>query len=292
MRVRTPNEIHPTRIESSAMLSLALAAVLLSSGIQQDQVARPIAKNARGMLPVNRMYFDLAANTGGDFYFWAPGEFVTSRLKVNVDHEAVLLSYGEIATKKVFEIPVEGGAAALTLFAGVQRKDLAVLVRPDGTVVRETDRGVALQPFQHMLIGAIASPVAGTWHLELTGEGTYAVTAHVKTGRSGLELVAFDFVELGGRPGHEGMFPIEGAPHKGEKVSFRVNLSGAVREARLDFVTKDGETIGTAPMTLSDDGDYSGQCIVPASPFRVAIRGTDAQGARFQRFESRMREPR
>lgn len=279
------------RIESNAMLSLALAA-LLSLGMQQDQSPRPVVKNARGMLPVNQLYFDLAANTGGDIYFWAPGEFATSRLKVNVDHEPVLLSYGAIATKTVFEIPVESGAVELTLFAAIQRKDLAVVMRPDGTVVREADRGILLQPFQHMLIGAIKSPAAGIWHLELTGEGTYAVTAHVKTGDSGIELVAFDFVEPGGRPGHEGMFPIKDAPRKGEKVSFSVNLPGAIREARLDFVTKDGETISTAPMTRSGDSDYSGQCIVPASPFRIAIRGIDAQGSRFQRFESRMREPR
>jgi hypothetical protein len=130
------------------------------------------------------------------------------------------------------------------------------------------------------------------WHLELTGEETYAVTAHVKTGQSGPELIAFDFVERRGRPDHEGMFPMEGAPGKGEKASFSVNLAGAIRKAQLDFVTKDGQTIVTASMTRSGDNDYSGRCVVPATPFRVAVRGTDAQGAHFQRFESRMREPR
>ncbi len=155
---------------------IGVIALLLAAFLQQDQTPRAPVKNERGMLPVNRQYFDLAANTGGDFYFWAAGEFASAHLQVPIHGVDVLLSYGTMDSKKVFEIPVESGVKELTLFAGVQRKDLAVLVRPDNIPVHDA------QVFQHMLIATVPSPAAGIWRLEMDGEGVYAVTAHVKPG--------------------------------------------------------------------------------------------------------------
>jgi len=45
-------------------------------------------------LKVNREYFETAAKTGGDYYFWAPGEFASSSLHIPIQHEEVLLAYG------------------------------------------------------------------------------------------------------------------------------------------------------------------------------------------------------
>jgi len=145
--------------------------------VQQDQTPRPPTKDARGLLKIDRTYFDLAANTGGDFYFWAPGEFAASRLQMPIEREPVVLAYGAIETEKTFEIPVESDVKELTVFAGIQRKDLAVLVRPDATVERD------VQSFQHMLIAIVKAPAAGIWRLELHGAGTYAVTAHVNSSK-------------------------------------------------------------------------------------------------------------
>ena len=205
-------------------------AFLLALALQQDQAPRPVVKNQRDMLPVNKTYFDLAASTGGDFYFWAPGEFASAKLTVPLPGVPVVLSYGSMPSgKKVFEIPVESGVKELTLFAGVQRKDLAVLVRPDNTPFAEA------QVFQNMLIATVPAPPAGVWRLELDGEGVYAVTAHVKPGEDG--------------------------PH--------VRFDGG-----CDFVNLDGSPI------------VQEKCAVPAVPYRVIVRGVDANGAPFQRIES------
>src|SRR5712691_13007446 len=269
------------------------ALLLLATGVpaQQDQTPRLPVKNDRGLLQINRLYFDLAANTGGDFYFWAPGEFATARLQVPIHREDVILSYGDLESKKIFEIPIESGAEEMTLFAGIQRKDLALLIRPNGRVARDGDGGVAQQVFQHMMIATVKSPAAGVWRLELTGAGAYAVTAHVKPGKSGPELVGFDFVEPGGRPGHEGMFPIKRAVHAGESLTCRIVLSGSVNQAELDFVTKDGSFISTTPIVATADGEYAGRCSIPATAFRVLVRAVDASGVRFQRIESPLRNP-
>jgi hypothetical protein len=98
-----------------------------------------LATSDRGLLQISREYYDVAANTGGDIYFWAPGEFATARLQVPVHREGVVLSYGTLETKKLFEIQVESGVEEMTLFAAIQRKDLAVLIRPDGSVARDRD---------------------------------------------------------------------------------------------------------------------------------------------------------
>ena len=77
-----------------------LIAFLLAAALQQDQTPRPVVKNERGMLPVNKTYFDLAANTGGDIYFWAPGEFASAKLQVPLPGVPVVLSYGSTLTSR------------------------------------------------------------------------------------------------------------------------------------------------------------------------------------------------
>jgi len=224
-----------------------LAASLLA---QQDQTPRPLVKNERGLLQINRMYFDLAANTGGDFYFWAPGEFVTAKLQVPLPGVPVVLSYGSMESKKVFEIPIESGVTQFMLFAGVQRKDLAVLVRPDGTLFQD------VQVFQNMLIATVPSPVAGVWHLELDGEGTYAVTVHLK--------------------------PADDGPHfHFDSAECHAVLTNA-RDAQLSFVALDGSVFASAPLD---------HCTMPKVPFRAMVRGVDSTGAVFQRIESHPHTP-
>ena len=189
---------------------IGVIALLLAAFLQQDQTPRAPVKNERGMLPVNRQYFDLAANTGGDFYFWAAGEFASAHVQVPIHDVDVLLSYGTMDSKKVFEIPVESGVKELTLFAGVQRKDLAVLVRPDNIPFHDA------QVFQHMLIATVPSPAAGIWRLEMDGEGVYAVTAHVRPGDDA-PRVAFDGCQSVAR--------------------------GSAKETQISFVAVDGSLI-------------------------------------------------
>jgi hypothetical protein len=120
------------------------AIALLALALQQDQTPRQSAA-------FNREFYELAASTGGDFYFWAPGELASSRLQVPVHHEDVLFAYGDLDSKRVFEIPIESGAKSMTLFAGVQRKDLAVLLRPDGSVMPCSETTGCRRAFQRLM---------------------------------------------------------------------------------------------------------------------------------------------
>jgi hypothetical protein len=256
-----------------------VAAALFVFALQQDQTPRPSMK-------VNREFYELAASTGGDIYFWAPGEFGSSRLQVPVHHEDVVFAYGLVDTKRVFDIPIESGAKSMTLFAGVERKDLAVLVRPDGTVQRD-----GVQTFQRMAIATVPSPPPGMWHLELQGAGLYAVSAHVDSGPDGIQLIDVRFVEPGGRPGHEGMFPIKRAVHAGEKLTCSISVSGLAKEVHLLFVARDGTPITSADVQRVSDDEYSAPCVVPDLPYRAGVRGVDTNGRAFQRLLAPLRKP-
>ncbi len=260
---------------------------------QQDpQQPRPPRKDARGLLKINRQYYDLSAATGGDFYFWAPGEFAAAApIDIPNGGDDVVLAYGSLeGSKSVFEIPVESGAKKLTIFCGIQRKDLAVIVRPDDSPLRHDDPGVKIQSLQHMTIAAIDSPAPGIWSLELTGFGAYSISGKLGAGSDAPSLDSFEFVEPGGRPGHEGLFPIKRAPKQGEILTARADLSGSVSKLEFLFVASDGSQLGRCPLA-AHEGEWLGNCTAPKLPFRVVVTGLDTAGRRFRRIESGMITP-
>jgi len=184
----------------------------------------------------------------------------------------------------------------LTIFSGAQRKDRAVIVRPGGAVVADGSAGVKLQTFSHMTIATIQSPAAGNWRIDFEGAGMYSVSAHVHAAaeESAPQLVDFDFVEVGGRPGHEGLFPIKREVMKGESITCQMAVSGATSGVQLAFVTGDDKPIGTVPMD-SEPGDnehFQGRCVVPNMPFRIVVTGRDHMGQLFRRTDSPLRTPK
>ena len=281
------------------MMNFALLLAALAVGTapaDPGQRSQPLRVDHSGLLRVEPSYFNLAAQTGGDFYFWAPGEFARAGLQLPIHDEPVLLAYGPFdAPRRSFEFPVESGVRTLTIFAGAQRKDRAVLVRPGGGIVAEGAAGVTLQTFSHMTIATIQTPAPGKWRVDFEGAGLYSVSAHVRPSAEvdAPALIAFDFVEMGGRPGHEGWFPIQRELRRGESIACQLSASGASSGLQLQFVTGDDRIIATVPMD-SESGDmehYLGRCVVPKQPFRVVVAGRDRLGQLFRRTTSALRTP-
>jgi hypothetical protein len=279
---------------SAVILALSMTGVAAADYGQRPQ---PVRTDAGGLLHIDPTYFELAAQTGGDFYFWAPGEFARSGLQIPLHDEPVLLAYGRFdGPRRSFEVPVESNVRTLTIFAGAQRRDRAVIVRPGGAVVAAGEAGVTLQTFSHMTIATVQNPSAGRWRIDFEGAGMYSVSAHLRPAAedSAPSLVDVDFVEPGGRPGHEGLFPIHRDLRKGEAISCTVDVSGAISGVQLAFVTGDERPIATMPID-SEPGDnehYLGRCLVPGVPFRTVVSGRDARGQAFRRTISPLRTPR
>ena len=282
------------------MHAIALALLLLAPATRAPdpgQLGAPVRSDRQGLLQVDPIYFRLAAETGGDFYFWQPGEFVQARLQVPLPGETVALSYGTLdARPRRIPIPVESGVTRLTVFAGAQRKDVAVLLRPDGSAFAGHGAGESLQSFTNMAIATVQQPAPGVWQLELRGAGLYSISAQLSPARdeSAPMFDRLQFVELGGRPGHEGWFPLGREIRPGETVECSAELDGRVSDVAFKFVSGDGQVLADASLRLEDDSEtnYFGRCLVPRVPFRVRVSGRDAQGQPFQRIEAGLRTPR
>lgn len=266
--------------------------------------AAPPSYDARGLLKINLDYYELAAATGGDFYFWGPGEFASSGLQVPTEREPILLIYGVLGRRpELFAIPVDTVTKRLSVFAGAQRKDAFQLIRPSGAAVAKGDTDVYVQEFRHMLIVTVTKPELGRWQIDLRGEGRFSLSARSGTHSltqgqrtESLTVIDFDFVELRGRPGHEGYFPVKGEVRVGEDRLCRVVLSGAYETADFEFVSIEGEYLGKLDLALGDpdaaSDEFLGPCVIPVQPFRLKVRGRDAWGVRYQRMYSPLYTPK
>jgi len=282
------------------LLSIALPAAADRPGWNEPPKAPGYDRN--GLLKINAGYFNMAAATGGDFYFWAPGEFAASAglLNVPVASDPVALAYrsGDGDFAQSLEIPVDAALTRLSLFAGAQRLDEVRLLRPDGRSVKANPAGVAVQVYKHMRIVTVEDPEPGPWRVEARGAGSYAIAARylaerMKLAERGLEaidLVGFTFVELGGRPGHEGFFPVDKPVRAGEEELLRVTLSGGVRDPSVEMVSVAGDLLGACRLDVSIGevaaDEFIGACSIPEQPFRVRVRGRDGEGHLFQRISA------
>ena len=279
------------------LVSLATLLCTVSATADPGQRSQPARSAPGGLLRVDPSFFQTAAQTGGDFYFWAPGEFAGSGLQIPLHDEPVLLAYGRLdAPRRSFEFPVESGVRTLTIFSGSQRKDRAVIVRPGGAMVADGAAGVKLQTFRHMTIATIQSPAAGTWRIDFEGAGLYSVSAHVQPAAraDAPQLVDFDFVEMGGRLGHEGWFPIGRELRKGESLPCRLQVAGATSDVQLAFANGEGRAIASVPLDAEpgDASHFMGRCVVPQVPFRVVVSGRNPMGQVFRRSTSPLQTPR
>jgi hypothetical protein len=271
-----------------------------------NEPPRTPGHDRNGLLKINGDFFDMAAATGGDFYFWAPGEFAASAglLDVPIASDPIALSYrsGGDNFAQSLEVPVDSAITGLTLFAGAQRLDELRLLRPDGRTVEENPAGIAAQVYEHMRIVTVDDPEPGLWRIEARGAGSCTIAARYLSGRRklgerGLEpvdLVDFAFVEVRGRPGHEGLFPVE-MVRAGEERLCRIALSRGVREPAVELVSAAGKVIGPIRLDASAGesapDEFIGICRVPEQPFRVRVRGLDQEGHLVQRITTALIMP-
>ena len=108
-------------------------------------------------------------------------------------------------------------------------------------------------------------------------------------GRSDRDVLTARFVRPGGRPGHEGLFPINGSPIAGRPATLRIALSEPdARLPEFELFSAQGRSIQRIALERVGDDEFVGEIALPAVPFRVGVRGTDADGGRYQRMTGRM----
>jgi hypothetical protein len=105
--------------------------------------------------------------------------------------------------------------------------------------------------------------------------------------RSAPAIIDITIVEVLGRPGHEGFFPIQGDPIAGSLAFVRARLASAANRVTLNLRDPGGALIGQVPMIVPPadtwpPGTYFAEFQVPTVPFALSVSGADAAGNGFE----------
>ena len=238
--------------------------------------------------PVDPSYIRVANDSGGQLFFLSTSEAgsITQLADFIVRSNAVnLLLIGDTltGTAKSYTVPVDSTMTRVTF--SVSGASSVVVTRPGGAVVLPSDPGVSFLSLSGGKIFSIANPGTGNWGITVNGSGEFSVKV---SGESSLDLTSFRFMRLGGRPGHEGFFPIEGLPLAGQAGTVDAVMSGDFNSTQFEFRSRSGaaiQTLGLTPVPETTD-EFSGTITPPNVSFLVYVTGQDKNGANYQRVLS------
>ena len=236
-------------------------------------------------------YFTVAEGSGGQVFLFDPSEVgESSALMIGAmkHEETVYRAAGTLAEGvHEFSIPVDSAIESAMFSVSLQCLQVVEIVRPSGDELRANDPGVEYHQFQAGRIVTLPNPTPGAWTVRVAGKGMFFLVLQAK---SELTLDRVAFVEPGGRPGHEGLFPIKGAPRRGVAQKLEVEMSGAFRNPRFRFVSSAAELIQELPLEPQDDSSgeksFLGDVTPRARQFRLAVSGEDGRGFPFQRVHA------
>jgi hypothetical protein len=87
-----------------------------------------------------------------------------------------------------------------------------------------------------------------------------------------LRMGEIRFLEAGGRPGHEGTFPIQGdSPPAGAGLVMLVGIFGGVSSATYQLLDMSGQVLLGGSLTAQSENLFYAGFLTPTVPFRVAI---------------------
>jgi hypothetical protein len=192
---------------------------------------------------------------------------------------------------QTIKIPVDSVTQRITFTFSMDTKGNELkLTQPSGRSITEGSASTEVTELNCGRILTVSSPEAGEWNGEITGAGRYWVEARAQ---SDIYFVGVEFVKKGGRPGHEGLFRIEGQPVAGTLATLRASLSAsATKTTEFYVVNERGQTVRKLQMhAVNSDREFLefvGSVDLPNVPFRVAVIGHDANGKQYQRFFSNL----
>ncbi len=242
--------------------------------------------------PIDPAYVREAQETGGQLFFLSPSEagltfsLIRPQLKNNL--VPVMSASGTLSGgSKEFPIPIDSSVQSATFSVSIDFKGPINLLRPSGVAVTSGDPGVTITELSSGRVVTVNAPETGLWRLQAGGSGSFTVEARAN---SALQFNSFEFVELTGRPAHEGLFPIAGQPVINTDETGLATLSGPFTTANFALVSQAGDTLQTVALAQGDPNaaadQFDGVFRPPAQPFRVVVSGLDQNGLPYQRLFS------
>ena len=239
--------------------------------------------------PFDASYVRVANGTGGQPLPLSPTEVGAAAplITASFNAETVFWATAPLGSSgQTITVPVDNvtSRVAFVLSTDGSISDMTV-TDPSGTLVT-AETGVDAFSFGCVRGFAVEWPVAGEWTVRASGAGMYWFVAHA---RSDLGLDDAAFVQVAGRPAHEGLFKIPGQPIAGRPATLRARVTREdVADATFDLVSMTGarlQAIELLPVSPSStEEEYVGEIAnLPSIPFRVRVSGHDRTGAVYQR---------
>jgi hypothetical protein len=271
-----------------------LAALPVFAQTPQQNRSRTFGTDACG--PADPAYIHTANETGGVPLFLQRSEAGKAmhlvRDSMGNNKATMFWATGTLQGKPLaIEIPVDSVIPRITFTFSVDTKGSQLkLTQPSGGVVTQGLASTEVTELNCGRILTVSSPEPGVWRAEVTGSGQYWLQAEAQ---SDIHFISVEFVEQGGRPGHEGMFKIAGQPVRGTPANLEAHVS-AEETKTLDFtfVSEHGDIIQKLQMhPINTDRSFyelAGKLDLPNVPFRVAMSGLDKNDKPYQRFFSHL----
>ncbi|WP_442497312.1 dockerin type I domain-containing protein [Methylobacter sp. sgz302048] len=249
--------------------------------------------------PYDPAYFDISNSSGGQTFILQPGKTAgfsqLANLLARSNAADILAVAGPLSTTVVdHHFPVDLQTSRITVSVTSTGVSSISVIRPDGSIVSANDTGVT-QPTIPTAAGSakvysIDAPQPGDWRISIQGSGDYSALVN---GDSNLLFNAFRFVEPGGRPGHEGYFPISGFPIVGKTQEAIARMSGKPQSVSFELRTRNGQVIQSFNLDSpdADVGELLGKLTIPTQEFVVYAVGNDASGQPFQRVRASQFSP-
>jgi hypothetical protein len=280
---------------SAARLALVVAAFACVAGVRAQQVpqvnrSHPFGPDQCG--PADPSYIKTANETGGVPLFLQRNEagkaMQLMRESTRENVSTVLWASAKLASAAHnFEIPVDSVTERMTFTFSVDTKGTKLVLRqPNGQEVVAGSPGVEDTELNCGRLITVVKPRPGKWKAEVSGSGTFWLEGQ---GQSGIYFIKAEFVERGGRPGHEGLFRIRGQPVAGQPATLQVSISATeTRSTDFALVSSTGDVLQKVHLhATSDDRDFldlAGEVPLPSVPFRIAVTGRDEKEMPYQRF--------
>jgi hypothetical protein len=278
------------------------------NALAQDRNIRISPVVSGSCSPIDEVYKRNASETGGQLFPVLRGQVASIAgllgRAVTGDFEPMLLASGVLgAAPRDFTIAVDSTVRRAVFSASVDELTSATLTRPDGTTVAAGDPGVTILDltfteffpiFRNVPSGrvlTIDSPAAGDWKLRVQGTGDYNVAVQ---GNTDLFVESFQFVQHANSK-HPGFFSVSGQPLAGQEATALARVGGPANNPTFEAINMDGGSLQPLPLATghpdADEADFTGTFDLPATPFRVLVRGRDPLGFAFQRVVPRLIRP-
>ena len=240
-----------------------------------------------GARAVDPAYVTVAESTGGEVFLFDRSEAARSLVLMSegMKHkETVFRASGTLARGyRDFQFPVDTTIESLLFSLSLQCVQSVEIYRPSGAQLDATAPGVEDNRFHAGRVVVMSRPEPGIWQVRIVGSGLFFAVVEAK---SDVSLHTVRFVQMGGRPGHEGYFPMTTPVRLNVPQMLSATVSGpGVTGFRL--INSAGQTVQPISLTPEEGGDdreYLGSVTPTKRAFRIVVEGRDSRGYPYQRI--------